>query len=469
MAAPWLPELVLALGGLAALGLGAWLRERAAPLLLPLSLAAAAASGALAAAERGYGAFFPVLFCALTAGVLLFAEPYARRRGLLGDEFYGLVLWACLGMVLTASAPSWLTLFLGYELLSLCLYVLVALPKGRLAGEAALKYFFVGAVASGFLAFGIAVLYAATGTLDVAASVADRASAATAAAQPWARLGLALLLAAFGFKLALAPFHLWAPDVYQGAPAPVTALLAAGSKVALFAALLRVACSAGDPLWAVGAPTLALLGTLAVVVGNVGALTQPRAKRLLAYSSVAQTGYLVLALSAVRQGGAAAALFYAVAYSAADLGAFGLLGSLSSPEREGDLDLLADLRGMGATHPWRAAAFSVCLLSLAGFPPAAGFIGKLSIFVAVFRAGFVVHGLVALATTAAAAFVYLRLVRALYALPPEGQPAVFVAPKAALSERVAAAAAVGVVGVLGVAPSLVFSPAARVLWGFLHP
>lgn len=453
------PLMLLAGGGLLTLGLGAVRGDReGTPSRLPFAAALASALGAGAAAllaeptvggavgllDLGpYSRFFTALFCGLTALALLFAKPYAERRGFGGDELYGMLLWAGLGMALTASATHWLAFFVGYELLSLCLYVLIALPgAGALSGEAGLKYFFLGAVTSAFLVFGIALLYAATGTLRMAASVSE--------ARPWVLLGLSCLLVGVAFKLSLVPFHLWAADVYGGAAAPVTAFLASGSKVAVFAAVLRVSLASGPAVQAAWAPAVWCLAALTVAVGNVGALTQPRAKRLLAYSSIAQMGYLLLALLGVRMGGGGAAVFYALVYAVMDFGVFAVLGTLSPRGEEGDLDRLTDLRGLGHSHPWRSAAVVSCLISLAGLPPTGGFIGKLSAFLAVFRAGFAGLGILALLASLPAVFLYLRLAATLYGTPADAAPSV---PEASPCERLGIGVIVLLLLWLGVAPS----------------
>jgi NADH-quinone oxidoreductase subunit N len=202
---------------------------------------------------------------------------------------------------------------------------------------------------------------------------------------------LALIVVGIGFKLSLVPFHLWTPDVYQGAPLPITAFLSTGSKVAVIAALLRISLSASDMVWLKIMPILWMLAALTMVVGNVTALTQNYLKRLLAYSSAAQMGYLLMALVAVKSNGASAVLFYAAVYALMDLGAFGTL-TMMSPQRT-DLDVLTDCRGLGYEHPWRAALLAVCLFSLAGLPPTAGFMGKFLLFRATIEAGFVGTGI----------------------------------------------------------------------------
>ena len=466
----FLPQLILALGGLAIFCAGCLWRNRFAGVLAAVALAASLGAGLAVwltnpgglpsyqglLDRSGYASFFTLLFSGITALTLLFLHPYAKARGLAGDELYGLLLFAALGMTLVAGALHWVVFFLGLELLSLPLYVLIASRRDSPASiEAGLKYFTLGAVASALLAFGIAVLYAFTGTMSIPESLHPAAGGGN---PPGVLLGIGLILTGVGFKLSLVPFHFWTPDVYQGAPAPVAAFLSTGSKAALFAALLRVALSASPPLWDALAPVLWVLAALGMVVGNVTALAQSRVKRLLAYSSVAQMGYLLMALLAVHQEGARAVLFYLTVFVLMDLGAFGSVGALS-PESE-DLDRLDDCRGLGYTRPFAAATLALCLFSLAGFPPFAGFVGKLVLFQATLKAGFVGLAAIGIVTAIVSVYVYLKVVVSLYMQPPETAPAV---PGAPASARLAGALVIILLLALGLAPSALLEAAARVI------
>jgi NADH-quinone oxidoreductase subunit N len=430
MSSDWVgifPQLLLAGGGTIIFAVGAFWRRRPGDSLFALALMTAVAAGAAAClANPGppvfsgldlgtYARYFTGILAAITAMTLLFVRQYARIRGFAGDEFYGLLLFAALGMTLVAGAAHWLIFFLGLELLSISLYVLIAIYKGAAASnEAALKYFILGAVASAFLTFGIALLYAASGTLQIMESLGGPT---TASDLPIKILALSLILVGLGFKVSLVPFHLWTPDVYQGAPAPVTAFLSTGSKVALFAALLRFSFLMAAPAWSYCLPALWLLAGLTMVVGNLTAVHQVRVKRLLAYSSVAQMGYLFMTLLAVKQGGLPAIMFYLAVYAVMDLGAFGILGTLS-PEAA-DLDKIEDYQGLGFTHPWRAGILAVCLISLAGLPPTAGFMGKFLLFRAVLQANFVGLAVIGILTVIISIFFYLKVVVALYMRPQE--------------------------------------------------
>jgi len=436
MATDWLailPLLFLAAGGSVVFCAGAFWRTRPRELLFALSLVTVAAAGAAVVLVDpqspsfsgvldlgSYARFFNFLFLAITGLTLLFVRHYARERGFAGDEFYGLLLFAALGMALLAGAVHWLIFFLGLELLSLSLYVLIAIRKGEAgSNEAGVKYFIMGAVASAFLTFGIALLYAATGSLNIGESLAANLGCPEL---PLSLLALSLILVGIGFKISLVPFHLWTPDVYQGAPAPVTAFLSAGSKVAIFAALLRFSLEMGEPAWSYALPGIWVLAVLTMAVGNITALRQSQVKRLLAYSSVAQMGYLLMALVAVKEGGAPALMFYLAVYAVMDLGAFGILGTLSGGAT--DLDALEEYQGLGYSRPWRAAVLTVCLLSLAGLPPTAGFMGKLVLFKAVLQGGYWLLPVIGILTVIISIYFYMKVVVYLYLHPGEAGSAV---------------------------------------------
>lgn len=466
-----IPVLILAGGGTIIFCAGAFGRALPQGLLFALALLAAAAAGLAALlvtpgspTSEGmldlgdYARFFTCLFMAITMLTTLFLRQYARARGFEGDELYGLLLFAALGMVLVAGALNWVIFFLGLELLSLALYVLIAVRKGEAGGnEAGLKYFIMSAVASAFLTFGLALLYAMSGTLEVAGSLA--AALAYPEHLPVLLLALSLILVGIGFKTSLVPFHLWTPDVYQGAPAPVTAFLSTGSKVALFAALLRFSRLAAEPLWDYCLPGLWLLALLTMAVGNLTALYQTRVKRLLAYSSIGQMGYLFMTLLAVRQGGLPALIFYLAVYAVMDLGAFGLIGSLSPAEKASDLDELEDYQGLGYSQPWRAALLAVCLVSLAGLPPTAGFMGKLALFRAVLRADYVVLAVIGILTVIISLYYYFKVVVAMY-LAPAGPGAPI--PAADPAVRLAGAVILGLLLWWGLAPAALFDLVERI-------
>lgn len=459
-----IPVFILAGGGALIFCAGAFWRRLPGGVLFALALISAAAAGAAAlwitpahtSSEGmldlgGYARFFTCLFMVITILTCLFLRQYARARGFAGDELYGLVLFAALGMVLVAGAVNWVIFFLGFQLISLSLYVLIAVRKGEAASnEAGLKYFIMSAVASGFLTFGIAVLYAMSGTLQVVGSLAVLANPEDL---PVVLLALALILVGIGFKTSLVPFHLWTPDVYQGAPAPVTAFLSTGSKVALFAALLRFSLLAADPVWVYCLPALWVLAALTMTVGNVTALYQTRIKRLLAYSSIGQMGYLFMTLLAVKQGGLPALMFYLAVYAVMDLGAFGLIGSFSPAQAQSDLDELEDYQGLGYSQPWRAGILAVCLISLAGLPPTAGFMGKFALFRAVLHSDYVVLAGIGILTAIISLYYYFKVTVSLYMQPARTETAI---PRSDLAVGLAGAAILVLILWLGLVPSALF-------------
>jgi NADH-quinone oxidoreductase subunit N len=463
------PQLLLAAGGFFILCVGAFWRQRPCGFLFGMALIAVAIAGAsalllepkasyfLAMLEvGGYGRFFTFLFIVITAITLLFAYSYGKNRGFAGDEFFGLILFAALGMTLVASAIHWLIFFLGLEILSLSFYVLIAIRKDEpSSNEAGLKYFIMGVVASAFLTFGIAMIYAATGKMNIAESLTVNTQAVHT---PMLLLGLSLILVGIGFKISIVPFHLWTPDVYQGAPAPITAFLSTGSKVALFAALLRFTYTSGDAVWVYCIPVLWILAAFTMTVGNITALSQSHVKRLLAYSSVAQMGYLLMALLAVKQNGTSAIMFYLTVYALMDLGAFGTLATLS-PE-EADLDSLEDYRGLGYSHPWRAGLLAICLFSLAGLPPTAGFIGKFALFKATLQAHFILLAVIGILTAIVSIYFYLKVIVSLYMVPAEREISI---PKPTLSDRFAGGLILILILWLGLLPSSLLAVITRIV------
>ncbi len=464
-----LPHLILAGGGFCIFCTGAFWRPRSAGVLSGLALIAVFLAGAgtllitpqaphfLGMLEvQGYGRFFTFLIVVITGLTLLFSHQYAKIRNIAGDEFYGLILFAALGMILVAGAIHWLTFFLGLEVLSISLYVLIAIRKPDPgSNEAAVKYFIMGAVASAFLTFGIAVIYSITGTLSIPKSLAIDVSVGRSSL---IFLGLSLLLAGIGFKISMVPFHLWTPDVYQGAPAPVTAFLSTGSKVALFAALLRFASYSSNDLWLYFTPVLWIWAVLTMGVGTISALAQMQVKRLLAYSSIAQMGYLLMTLLAVKQDGASAIMFYLAVYALMDLGAFGSVALLSAEKT--DLDALDDYHGLAYAHPWRSAILGISLISLAGLPPTAGFIGKFTLFWAVLQARYVIIAVIGILMAILSVYFYFRVVVALFMRPAERAVPV---PSVALTDRFAGALILVLILLLGLIPTPVFTIIGRAL------
>jgi NADH-quinone oxidoreductase subunit N len=372
-----------------------------------------------------YALFFNIVIGYAAGLVLLLSMDYIRREGQESGEFYILVLLAALGMMLMAAAGDLIIVFLGLETMSISLYVLAGFFRTRVeAGEASMKYLLIGAFASGFFLYGIAFIFGATGTTNL-----DRianAVAAGAGRDPLLVIGLGLLLVGFGFKISSVPFHMWAPDVYEGAPTSVTAFIATGSKAAAFAALLRVLlASAGtaSPDWSA---VFWVLAVLSMTVGNVIAIAQQNLKRMLAYSSIAHVGYMLVGVVAGGALGNGSVLFYLLVYTFTTAGSFGVILLLERSGREAVR--LEDYGGLALRHPMMALALTVFLLSLIGIPPTAGFVGKFYLFGAAVRAGYVWLAVIGVLNSALAAYYYLRLIVYMYMREAEAGGATIAVP-----------------------------------------
>jgi len=379
--------------------------------------------------------------------VLLLSAGYTDRKPLGRDEYPSLILFAAFGMDLLGSATSLLGVFLGLECMSLALYVLLASNRAEpLSGEAGMKYLVVGAVSTGFFAFGLALIYFASGSLAIRQAMAVAVS--PGAMQVVGYAGWGFLLVGLGFKASLFPFHMWAPDVYEGGPAPVVAFLSTGSKAAVFAVMLRMlSASGGGPEWLTS--VLSVMAAATMVFGNVAALTQDNIKRLLAYSSVAQMGYVLLAVIAAGHSGSTAALFYLIVYVAMDLGVFGVVAALTGKDR--DFADINALKGMGYTHPFRCAVFTVCLLSLAGIPPTAGFIGKFYVFLSAIQGGYVWLAITGILAAIVSVYYYLRLIVYMY-MRTDVSAEPHAVPRTDLPGALALGTLAGVIVLIGVLP-----------------
>jgi NADH-quinone oxidoreductase subunit N len=342
----------------------------------------------------------------------LLSYYYLRELKIDYGEYYTLLLLATSGMILLVSSVDLIAVFLGIELLSIPIYVLAGFDRRKLrSNESALKYFLVGSFASAILLYGMALVYGATGSTDFAAI-----GKAFDASQPLAALGLALVVVGFTFKISSVPFHQWTPDVYEGAPTSVTAFMSVTVKAAAFAGLMRIVVEAFDGGGAALREVLWWLAAATMVVGNVMAVIQENVKRLLAYSSVAHAGYLLMGLVAGTQAGWAAMLFYLLAYLFTNLGAFGVIIALA--HRGQDADRVEDFTGLARTRPGLAALMTLFLISLAGIPGTAGFIGKLQVFLAAVREGYVGLTIIAVLTSLVSVYYYLRLPVVMYMREP---------------------------------------------------
>jgi NADH-quinone oxidoreductase subunit N len=434
--APVLPALIVAVTGLIVLLTQAFNPSSgrgAAAVLSLLGLGGALAAVVMIAGGHGVGSvlggtvaadqfslYFHVLILGIAAMAVLLSPSYLRATGTERGEYYALLLFSVVGMLGLVSSLDLVSIFVALEIMSVAVYALAGIHRDRLESqEAALKYFITGAFSSAFFLYGVALLYGLSGTTSLV-RIAQAVSASSQGGQSGlALLGLGFLLVGFGFKVASVPFHMWAPDVYEGAPTTVTALMSAGVKAAAFGALLRVFLQALPSLAGQWQPAVAILAVLSMVVGNLGALAQSNIKRMLAFSSVAHAGYLLTALVASPGLGTEAILFYLVAYAAVNLGGFGAFAALARANREPlSLD---DVAGLGERRPILAAGLTVFLISLTGVPVSAGFVGKFHLFRAAVDAGYTTLAIVGMLMSVVSAYYYLRVVVAMYMREPAGE------------------------------------------------
>ncbi len=367
-----------------------------------------------------YSYFFTALFCGATAMTAMIATSHQREHGWENGEFYGLLVLSACGMIIMAMAANLVSLFIGIETMSLGVYVLCASRwRSRRGAEAAMKYFLMGAFATGFLLYGIALVYGATGTTSLV-----KMDVAAVSSEPLFLVGMFLLIVAFAFKVGAVPFHMWTPDAYEGAPSPVTGFMAAAVKAAAFAAMFRlfVGTFGGDvlPFGRLGwGGIFAVLAAITMTVGNIAALRQENIKRMLAYSSISHAGVILVGVVAAGMGtlevGRSAVMFYLLSYTITTLGAFAVVVWVGTRGRE--RVLVEDWNGLGTKHPGAALAMTIFMLSLAGIPPTAGFVGKFFIFKAAAQAydaqltWLVVIGVL---NSAVSIYYYLRVVTAMY-------------------------------------------------------
>jgi NADH-quinone oxidoreductase subunit N len=389
-----------------------------------------------------------VLLLAIAAVGALFGAHYAARSpATYRGEFFPLLLFATAGMTLITAAADLIVTFLALEILSLALYVLTGITGRRGSNEAAMKYFLLGAFSSAFFLYGIAMAYGATGTTKIA----DIANALTGRTDDLAiaLLAFAFLAVAFAFKVSSVPFHMWTPDVYQGAPTPVTAFMSAATKVAAFMALIRVLNVAFQPLTWDWIPVIWILAAASMIVGSVLAIAQTDVKRMLAYSSIAHAGFILTGLTAANQAGIRSAMFYLVAYAPMTLGAFGVVMLVSS--RGEERTSLGSYAGLGRRSPVLAALMTLFLLALAGIPPTAGFVAKAGVFGAAIGAGHWSLALIGVLASVAAAFFYLRVIVMMYMQEPQDDQQ----PDPSLLPRATIGVAAAMTLVLGVFPGVI--------------
>ena len=407
-------------------------------------------------AADNFGLFFNLMACAIGLLTIFLSMGTAERDQLPTGEYFAIMLFAVVGMMLMGAAKDLLVIFIALEIMSLGVYVLTGLKRSSEDGaEAAFKYFVLGAFSSAFFLYGIALTYATTGTTkldEIGLQIASRSLEPNLLVI----LAVVFLLVGFAFKVAAVPFHMWTPDAYQGAPTLVTGFMSTGVKAAAFAAFLRVFLAAFEPLRAEWVPVLSAMAGLTMILGTVVGVAQTSVKRMLAYSSIAHAGYLLVGLIAANAAGKAAILFYLASYAITNLGAFGILAALSSPDRPHDD--IRDFAGLGSDRPWLAGVLTVFLLSLGGFPPTVGFVAKWYIFNAAMQEHLVALAILGVLTSVVSVFFYLRIVVMMYMVDetaPGHRPTVPV--------MVTVGLVVAVLGVfyLGVLPSQLMTIAAN--------
>ncbi len=357
--------------------------------------------------------------------MLVYSRSYLMVRGLLTGEFMVLTLFALLGMMVMISASHFLTLYLGLELMSLSLYAMVALQRdSATATEAAMKYFILGALASGLLLYGMSMLYGATGTLEVAA-VSEAIQHGVQNKQLLV-FGLVFVVSGLAFKLGVVPFHMWVPDVYHGAPTAMTMLIGTAPKLAAFAFVMRILVEGLQPLMVHWSGMLVILAVLSMAVGNISAIAQTNLKRMLAYSTIAHMGFLLLGVLSGGVEGYGSAMFYAVVYVLMSLGGFGMIMLLS---REGfEADKLDDFKGLNQRSPWLAFIMLLLMFSMAGVPPTVGFYAKFAVLSAAVNAGHIPLAVIAVLFSLIGAFYYLRIVKLMYFDAPESHVPISMQP-----------------------------------------
>lgn len=364
-----------------------------------------------------FATFFKIIFLISAGLAILISDQYMVREECNHGELYPLILFTVVGMMLMASGTDLMTIFLGLEVMSVSLYVLAGFNRAnRKSNEAGLKYFLLGAFSTGFLLYGMALIYGATGTTRIAIIAAKVAQMSLPSANIMLLAGMLLMITGFAFKVAAAPFHMWTPDVYEGAPTPMTAFMSAGPKAAGFAAALRILLVAFPTMVADWSQLFWILAVLTMTVGNITALRQDNIKRMLAYSSIAHAGYCLVGFASGNPTGTAGILFYMLSYAFMNIGAFAIIILVGKKgESNGNV---SDFAGFGFKHPLLAVTMSVFLFSLAGMPPTAGFIGKFYLFSGAIQQGYIWLAIIGVLNSAASVYYYLRVMVYMYMKDP---------------------------------------------------
>lgn len=368
--------------------------------------------------QDAFGDVLKVSISLIAAVVFIYSRDYSMKRDFFRGEYFVLGLFAVVGMYVMVSAGSLLTLYLGLELLSLCLYVMVAFRRdSEWSSEAAMKYFVLGAIGSGMMLYGMSLLYGLTGSLDmnqIRIAVSQHSSTDLALI-----LGLIFVLVSMAFKLGAVPFHMWVPDVYQGAPTAATLFVSTAPKIAAFAMMIRLLAGTLGGLHAAWGEMVIALSLLSIGIGNTIAIAQVNLKRMLAYSAISHMGFMLLGVLAGTAAGYSAAMFYVLVYAFVGMGGFGMIVLLSRAGFEAEE--MDDWKGLNKTHPWYAFLMLLLMISMAGIPPTIGFFAKLNVFLAVIQAGLVWVAVVAVLFTVVGAFYYLRVIKLMYFDEPSGR------------------------------------------------
>jgi NADH-quinone oxidoreductase subunit N len=468
-----LPEIILVLGGIFILLFDVFV-PRAKGVLAPVTLifliSAAWAENLFLRGGVFFGGtyeisaitmIFDLIFLLAAMLATLFAREYLEREGIEDGAFYALLLWGTVGMMMMAKGLDLLIVILGLEILSICIFVLVGFHrKMPVSNEASLKYFLMGAFSTGFILFGIAHFYGTTGSTNITQMARWFE---TNQASPLLTIAFVLMMAGFGFKLALAPFHPWAPDVYQGAPTPVAGWLSVAPKAAVLIALVRIFDAMGPMLPQVSWMNMvAALAILSMIIGNAVAIVQRDLKRMLAYSGIAHVGYMMIAMLTIRADSVAAIAVYAITYALMNIGAFGVVSLLL--KNQNDPQTLDDIAGLGFRRKFYGLALAICMFSLSGLPPTAGFISKFYIFKTAIESGHTIVAIIGILASIISVYYYLRVVYYLYMKEPEEGYAV----QTVGGVFSAGALMIAVIGILviGIYPSPLFQAAgnaARIL------
>jgi NADH-quinone oxidoreductase subunit N len=469
----FLPEIVLSIFGMAIMVVDPLLDEkrnqRTAGAIALIGSLAALASTLVQAQYPGlafwnmiqvdaFSVFFHFLIIAVTAVVILTSYEYMEVQEIRAGEYYGLILFGAVGMCLMSSAVELVLVFIALEISSISTYILAGFRRrAAISSESSIKYFLLGSFATAFFLYGVALMFGATGST----SIKDIGNVLRSAEVPvLAYVGVALMFVGLGFKVAAAPFHVWTPDVYEGAPAPVVGFMSTAPKAAVFAVLLRIMFEAHAPgrIWLIW-----VVAALSMTIGNLGALVQQNVKRLLAYSSIAHAGYILVAIAALPGNGIPAVMFYIASYAAMNVGAFAVVSHLArAGERYVNVD---DYSGLGARSPILAATLTVFLLSLIGIPVTAGFFAKFYVFSAALQANLVGLVIIGVINSAVASYYYLRVIVVMY-MRDAREPV----PISPVPTALGVALAMSVVATiyLGVLPGRVLDYAARTSAAWLH-